>query len=102
MLRFDDFMAVGERERVVRVLLVNDDHRSGVNEEVLVGHFHICCVEIPECLVDFRRDIVRVPEIAGLLADVDKEDRVVGLENLEALRFGNLLDLKRRDVFELF
>lgn len=79
MLRFNDLMAVGQWERVVRVLLVDYDDWSGVDEEMLVGHLHIGRVEISERLIDLRGNVVRAPEVTRLLADVDEENRVVGL-----------------------
>lgn len=81
----------------MRVFLVDNDDRSGVNEEMFVSHLHIGCIEIPESLVDLRRYVIGAPEVARLLADVNEENRVVGLEYLEAFRLGYLLDLKHRN-----
>lgn len=78
----------------MRVLLVDYDDWSGVDEEMLVGHLHVGSVEISKRLIDLRGHVIGAPEISRLLADVDEENRVVGFENLEALRLRHLLNLK--------
>lgn len=54
MRRVDEFITIRQRERVMRVLLVDYNDGSAVDEEMLAGHFEARCVEISEGLVVLR------------------------------------------------
>lgn len=53
MLWFDDLVAVRQRERIVRVLFIDNNDWTRVDEEVLIGHLNISGVEVAVSLVDF-------------------------------------------------
>lgn len=78
-------------EEIVAPLLVNQNRRHGVDEEMLLGNDFGCCKEIHVRLETFGGRMEGVPQNTRLRSYIHKENFILWFKHMEALDSGDML-----------